>query len=185
MTTAARQIDFRRAFSSFVVNKQNNNNKSQRPRCGGSTAAFCLAFFFFILELFLILLRFFELVERRQSRPEFPARMQRLGVARSVGVSAPSLTRARGAATQGPLHRALRRDWRMSGHVQLWTLAELVRSSVVFVPFSFVFFLPWPSRSSAVFARPDLRQNGRGRELHERQERACGSADGGRQGAAR
>ncbi len=30
----------------------------------------------------------------------------------------------------------------MSGHVQLWTLAELVRFSVVFVPFSFVVFNP-------------------------------------------
>jgi hypothetical protein len=58
------------------VNNYNNNNKSQRPRCGGSTAAFCLAFFFFILNLFLISLGLFELVERRQSSPVFPARMQ-------------------------------------------------------------------------------------------------------------
>ena len=74
-----------------------------------------------LLQLFVLLfllyslfiLNFIEILRAcraSQSTPVFPVRMQRLGVARSVGVSAPSLTRARGAATQGPLRRALRRD---------------------------------------------------------------------------
>ena len=67
-------------------------------------------------SLFLFILNFIEITgvlracRASQSRPVFPVRMQRLGVARSVGVSAPSMTPARGAATQSPLHRALRRN---------------------------------------------------------------------------
>jgi len=102
-----RQVTF---FLFEMSRRSNKTTKVSAARVGGSTAAFCLAFFFFILNLFLISLRFFELVERRQSRPVFPVRMQRLGVGRSVGVSAPSLSPARRAATQSPLHRALRRN---------------------------------------------------------------------------
>ena len=45
----------------------------------------------------------------------------------------------------------------MSGHVELWTLAELIFDfQSLFFSFSFVFFLPWPSRSSAVLKYPNF-----------------------------
>ena len=78
----------------------------------------------------------------------FPARVQRLGGARSVSVTFPNLSRARGAATQRPLHRALRRtDERQ---VTCATLAELISIFSLFVLIFLRGLLPWPSRSSAV-----------------------------------
>ncbi len=58
-----------------------------------------LSCFFSSLEIFNFInfIQVLRAVERRQSRPVFPARTQRLGVAavaHSVGVSAPSLTRS-------------------------------------------------------------------------------------------